>query len=193
MFSFPNYEYATNAAYDILQQYDGYFPQIDIYKIFDNMKNVKIYKYSEFSKRFNIKAYDFEHLIAPSEYGYTIFDKKKNKWLLHYNEIKSEETIRFTLAHELGHIVLNHTNDNEYNDREANCFARNILCPLPIRDMYNLKTPLDYCECFFISQPMAVATIANYKSDSYYISKYNYMVTQNKLSFKTHIIGKLSR
>ncbi|MBD5081126.1 MAG: ImmA/IrrE family metallo-endopeptidase [Ruminococcaceae bacterium] len=113
----------------------------DIHRIVDNLKNVKIYKYSEVAKRFNIKSYDFEHYIAPSEYGCTIYDPKKGRWLLFYNETKSEESIRFTLAHELGHIILKHTNDNEFNEREANCFARNILYRLPINDFYSL---IDY-------------------------------------------------
>lgn len=156
MIKIPNYKRATNAAYEILQKYNGSLPKVEIQKIINKLNSVNIYKYSEIAKRFGIGVYDFKHTIAPSEFGYTIFDTREDRWLLIYNESKCEETIRFTLAHELGHIVLNHTDDNEINNSEANCFARNILYPIPIRDYYDLKTPIEYCKCFLISEPISL-------------------------------------
>lgn len=182
MIKIPDYKHATNAAYEILKKYNGSLPNVEIQKIINMLSSVNIYKYSEIAKRFGIGVYDFKYTIAPSEFGYTIFDTNEDRWLLIYNESKCKETIRFTLAHELGHIVLKHTDDNEINNSEANCFARNILCPLPIRDYYDLKTPIEYSKCFFISEPMATATINHYDSDLYYISQYNYTIIQNKIS-----------
>ena len=65
---------------------------------------------------------------------------KNNIYQVFFNEeITPEERIRFTQAHELGHIVLNHLVDFDFLgideekriilDREANAFASEILGP----------------------------------------------------------------
>lgn len=63
------------------------------------------------------------------------------RFLILYNEKRSPALrIRFSVAHELGHILLGHhaeTDEEKRFDRElyelqeeeANCFARNLLCP----------------------------------------------------------------
>lgn len=65
--------------------------------------------------------------------------------------------------------------------REANCFARNILCPVQIVKECQLSTPQDYMECFDISEPMAKAAIGNFKSDMYYISNALYNNINDKI------------
>lgn len=39
---------------------------------------------------------------------------------------------RQTLAHELGHILLGHDGESEQANREANCFAAQLLIPRPV-------------------------------------------------------------
>lgn len=169
----PDYSKATNAAYNTLRKYVGPFPQIDILGIVTMLPNISIHTYSEVAKKVGITYYEFLQ-IAPSEYGFAILDKPKNEGIILYNGFKDECTIRFTLAHELGHIVLGHTEDDDIARCEADCFARNILCPVPVRVGLNLSTVTDYCECFNISEPMATATINLNNSDNFYISKYHY-------------------
>lgn len=50
-----------------------------------------------------------------------------------YNDARSRERIRFTLAHELGHLVLIHpdTGDDVY-EHEADIFANYLLAPAPL-------------------------------------------------------------
>lgn len=71
--------------------------------------------------------------------------KRPGGYMILYNKQASpKERIRFTLAHELGHIVLKHHNElgddvlkrfgvdktlYDVMEDEANCFARNLLCP----------------------------------------------------------------
>lgn len=184
----PNYEKSTNAAYDVLQNYEGPYPQIDIFKILFNFKKVKLHTYYELAESLNIDILQFKNKYAPSNHGFTIYDWHKNHWFVFFNDQKSNETIRFTLAHELGHIVLKHTNDDDVDRREANCFARNLLCPVPLRDGYHLKTIQDYCECFNISEYMARITRDWNSSDNYYISKNNYDIV-NDLSY-VYISGR---
>lgn len=174
MIKIPDYRCATNAAYEILQKYDSCFPQIDIFGIIMSYPNVKVHTYSEAAGMIGLSVYDFAHNVASSEHGFTIYDKNSGHALVFFNDIKSEHTIRFTLAHELGHLVLRHKKDGSVEDREANCFARNLLCPVPLRDELGLKSLDDYCNAFDVSERMARVVIDRTPSDAYYITKSNY-------------------
>lgn len=63
-----------------------------------------------------------------------------------YNDaLTPKERIRFSLCHEIGHIVLGHCEvfggmilpkaQRELLDREANAFAANLLCPVPLYEV----------------------------------------------------------
>jgi Zn-dependent peptidase ImmA (M78 family) len=177
----PNYEYATNAAYAELLHYNGHFPQIDIFELIHESGNIKLKTYSQAAYYYNCSHNEFTYNIAQSEFGFTILDLKNNRHIIYYNDYKDSKTIRFTLAHELGHIKLGHDEDNKRTNREANCFARNILCPVQLIDGFNLSTADDYVECFDISRPMAEVSLAHFKSDSHYISRRNYEVINDKI------------
>lgn len=181
MIEFPDYKRATNAAYDVLQYYDSTFPEIKVFCIIRKFTNIKICPYSNAAKKMKITHNEFTYQYASSEYGFTVADYYSNKFLIYCNDLKDDTTIKFTLAHELGHIVLGHTEDNEITNKEANCFARNLLCPIQIIDGFQLETVSDYIECFHISEPMAKASIGNKKSDEYYITAHNYDLIDEKI------------
>lgn len=171
----PDYNKATNAAYEILRYYTGFYPQIEILKIIRKYSDIAVHTYSELASRMKISISGLLE-ITPSEYGYTVCSSKTKHWIIYYNDTKDEKTIRFTLAHELGHVIMEHICDDEPSNCEANCFARNILCPAPIIEDLQLKTCEEYCSCFNISEPMAEATKGNHSSDMYYISRDNYNI-----------------
>jgi hypothetical protein len=49
--------------------------------------------------------------------------------VLYHREMECRPRLRFTLAHELGHIYLCHREDGEREEREANRFAAALLIP----------------------------------------------------------------
>lgn len=179
MNKYPDYNFATNAAYKVLENYTGPYPQIDIFKVVSNLPNVSIHTYSETATRFGFTFPQFLD-VAMSVHGYTTYSTTSKKGTIYFNDLKGERTIRFTVAHELGHIILGHAQDNGVARSEANCFARNLLCPVPLRDGYHLKTVQDYCECFNISEYMAKITRDWNSSDEFYISKENYNIINNR-------------
>lgn len=68
---------------------------------------------------------------------------------------------RFTIAHELGHILLHHFNSNlsnEYIEKEANMFAIRLLAPTCIIKELNINTVDQLAKTFNIS-----AEAANYR------------------------------
>lgn len=174
MTDFPDYCRATNAAYEILQKYKGDFPCVDVYQLLSSLPNVAIFTYSAMANKLNVSFREFYSNFASSNHGFTIYDTQKNKYLVCYNEFKDNTTVKFTLAHELAHIILKHNEDNERTDKEANCCARNIICPIPIVNNYQLKSVYDYMSCFNISKPMAKAAIDLAENDNYNITRQNY-------------------
>lgn len=52
-------------------------------------------------------------------------------WRVYYNMSLKPTRIRFSLAHELGHILLNHQHqaEDDFDESEANFFAKYLLAP----------------------------------------------------------------
>lgn len=56
--------------------------------------------------------------------------KKNGKWIIAYNDRKAAKNSRrmlFTLAHELGHVWLDHTELSDLAEKEANFFAKYLI------------------------------------------------------------------
>ena len=49
--------------------------------------------------------------------------------------------VRFAIAHELGHLALNHQEESVQADKEADCFALCLLCPVPVLDALAPSAP----------------------------------------------------
>lgn len=67
---------------------------------------------------------------SPLRDGLKIHRQGTNLYIVLYNEdIIMPERLRFTLAHEIGHIFLGHTCDCDAEESEANTFAAQLLMP----------------------------------------------------------------
>ncbi len=87
--------------------------------------------------------------ISKSDDGFTEtqISKEGVRYIIIYNEKHSRRRIRWTIAHELGHIFLGHFEHPETSkDSEANYFAQQLLMPLAVLDK------LDCCERNLISE-----------------------------------------
>ena len=63
---------------------------------------------------------------------------RNKKYYIYYADDVEVEIQRFTIAHEIGHILLHHFNIyNEIREQEANMFAARILMPMCI--LYECK------------------------------------------------------
>ncbi|WP_195611350.1 ImmA/IrrE family metallo-endopeptidase [[Clostridium] symbiosum] len=83
---------------------------------------LKIYTYS-FLKEHNPRLYELSYKYSTDAFTYGN--------IIAYNDNKTKCRIRFSLMHELGHIILNTSSEDA-----ADCFASNILAPRSL--MYNL-------------------------------------------------------
>ncbi|MDR1770643.1 MAG: ImmA/IrrE family metallo-endopeptidase [Hungatella sp.] len=179
MINAPNYHKATNAAYDLLIKQDILELPVNLNKILHLYRqSTRLMTYSQMAARFSISIKDYNQTV-PSDYGFTMKMGDKNYIL--YNEEKGYYTNRFTIAHEIGHIVLGHKVDDSVARREANCFARNYLCPVPIIDTLNITGINDYMGWFHVSDLMAENCIKNISSDRYYIQDYLYRTVDDMI------------
>lgn len=78
------------------------------------------------------------NLLSPNERGYA--ERIKGVWYIVFNDDDPTPTVRFTVAHELGHIFLGHALQKGFSrtkrfivkpqtESEADVFASRLLCP----------------------------------------------------------------
>ncbi len=103
---------------------------------FDCFKAIKMYGYRIFTyselKEKSPEAYEL--CVACSDESY----KDPFSKTVAFNEHMPTDRITFSMAHELGHIVLDHPCKTDYYEAEANCFASYLLAP---------RMAIHYCRC----------------------------------------------
>lgn len=62
---------------------------------------------------------------------------------------------RFTIMHEIGHILLEHKEESDLADKMANYFASYALAPSPLVGLYNCEDYIDVVNTFNVSKECA--------------------------------------
>jgi len=87
--------------------------------------NWKVVKYSSLIE----KGVTIYKDVMKDNLGFT--ENINNNYVIFYDDIINEKLQRFTLAHEIGHILLDHFNvPIENREQEANMFAARLLMPI---------------------------------------------------------------
>ncbi len=152
MNNIPDYHRATNMAYAVLQALNISTLPVTIFSAIKSFPLLRVVPYSKVCFRYGLSWPDYMRLSV-SDRGYIC--RKGRKAIIYYNDTVDAEITRFTLAHELGHYVLRHTEETTVTDKEANCFARNFLCPVPVTDYFALNDVGDCCDIFYVTPPAA--------------------------------------
>lgn len=123
-----NFIKARNKASEILLlQDDSILFPIDVKTIKIPNNNIKFVSYKDYANSVNI---DVNILNNNGEFkDAMIYRKDKNCLILYNNETSNKGRMLWTLAHEMGHLVLNHSDQNEISEIEANTFASQLLLP----------------------------------------------------------------
>ncbi len=90
-------------------------------------KNIFILSFDEYSR---ITGYPVKELTHNGTYidGYTIIaDNMKIVLYSSKYDFSCPQRLRFSLAHEIGHIFLGHTKDDDKSEEEANYFASQVV------------------------------------------------------------------
>lgn len=157
----PDYGLAQSVAYETVQNCDQKILPLSIKKLIKSIPNLHIQKYSKFAKSRNLSIEETFELLD-SEEG-CLWMRSDSQYIILYNDaVDNTGRIRFTLAHELGHYLLKHNEktkktllarysltSEEYDvfEKEANYFAKRLLAPIPLVDLYVASWSRIYPEC----------------------------------------------
>lgn len=115
-----------------------------------------IYTYSELKEK-NLEVYEL--CVSCSEEAYT----EPFSRTVAYNEDMPSDRIIFSLAHELGHIVMEHPYKTDYYEKEANCFASYVLAPSMVIHYCRCKSAWDVHRHFGLSDEAAHNAFDGYR------------------------------
>lgn len=144
----PDYYKAVRASIDVLIDHNFNTLPINLDLIFKNLKRtINKSSYSDFANKSGLSIGDVCDYFE-SDLGACAYDRKRERYVIYYNDTKFNHGLdRFTIAHELGHVFLNHYDEidsdillrktmpeEQYQrfENEASCFARNLLSPVPL-------------------------------------------------------------
>lgn len=106
--------------------------------------------------------------------GFVFYSDHLKRYLIVYNDTNQYQRIRFTLAHEIGHILFGHVtkvcperhrlpaNVKDLQDRMCDEFARRLLCPSIALYMADCQSTEDIMFLCNVSREMASNTYRHY-------------------------------
>lgn len=100
--------------------------------------------------------------------GVKIYDHKNDIYTILYNEsVRRHSSYRWDIAHELGHLFLDHIEETEKEETEANVFARQLLMPeysvLRLMRDYEIRNVNALAYIFQVSETIARYRVENLK------------------------------
>lgn len=144
---------------ELYEDYNVCSLPIDCFSLARRM-NITLVPYSTLTGNRLITAYKIS-----SDGFHTLLERKSDGmliWVIFYNDSNCWERQRFTIMHEIGHIVLDHHEESDLAEAEANFFAKYSLAPPPlvheleIEDYYDMAVKFDlsltcamYCMSYY--------------------------------------------
>lgn len=89
-------------------------------------------------------------LFKKSEDGFCV-EKTLGEWYIYYNDEMTYGRINNTIMHEIGHIVLDHSEDSDLAEKEVRFFAKYALVPPVLVHKFKLKDPYAIAAVFNVS------------------------------------------
>ncbi len=129
-----NYYAVRNNAWEFLIKNKVKSYPLDLRKIAKN-NNWQIWSYNKYSQVHGIKQ---EKLIEQYPDGFT--EIMEGSYVICYNQNNDRWRNRFTICHEIGHIVLHKTYKGTKLEKEANMFSARVLMPMLLIKELNIET-----------------------------------------------------
>lgn len=149
------YEEIKRIVVDLFVQYDVMSVPVNGFELATKM-GIRIIAYSAFSEAKR------KLLLLKSEDGFCV-EKEAGEWYIFYNDDRSYGRINNTMLHEIGHIVLDHTEDSELADKEVKFFAKYALVPPVLVHKLNIDTPEKIADIFNVSYQAAQYAYSYYQ------------------------------
>lgn len=155
------YDEIIKSAVDMFVKHDIRSIPIKCFEIANKM-SIRLMQYSRLTPK------GLQAAMEQSEDGFAVkrlegFEPFSTyQWYIFYNDQKTEERVRFTIMHELGHIVLDHTEASDLAEAEANFFAKYCLAPPPLVHEINPEDYIDIANRFNLSKECALYSMDYY-------------------------------
>lgn len=101
-------------------------------------------------------------MLKQSEDGFNI-ETENGEFYIFYDNTKIYGRVNNTIMYEIGHIVLEHSQDSELAEKEVKFFAKYALAPPVLIHKFKLKDTYEISETFGISLEAACYAITYYK------------------------------
>ena len=101
-------------------------------------------------------------LLKKSADGFCV-EKSIGEWYIFYNDKMDYGRINNTIMHEIGHIVLDHSEDSELAEKEVKFFAKYALAPPVLIHKFKLNNAISIAQIFEISYEAACYAYSYYK------------------------------
>lgn len=153
-------------AYNFILHHDLVYP-IDMRDILSHFSPCTLLTFEEAASQFGMPMNKFRCLTGTSD-AFTA--NQGGRYLVFYDDNKPNSRINFSLAHELGHILLGHFDGQTPHriEREADRFAITLICPLPVVYVKQLHSQIELYNQFKIS-----VESSGYRWISFYHWKHN--------------------
>ena len=171
--------YINNLVLKLYSQLPRIKYPLDLNKILSLIPNCKLMSYQKFADINNCSVNDVITLCQ-SKSGCTHYDVETNRYLILVNlaETSNYGRRRWTIAHEIGHIVCGHhilsavdkiaensfaqINNQDY-EIEADYFAVTLLSPLPLFKAFEIQSARDIQNTFGLSAEASDIRLKEYK------------------------------
>lgn len=193
-----NYQKIHDVATELLSRQNLDSAKIDVLKMkFDDKKIIfcSIQEYAQITD----KPLNSLCLNGNLPDGMTIILPEENLYLVIYNDaVNYRYRINWTIAHEIGHIYLGHTNDTAQEEIEAHAFASYLLMPdtilSEIISQNNVLQIRDISSLFFVSLEAAQKKWNSYfYKKSIVLNQYDMIVNDKLKSYVTDYCIKKRR
>lgn len=125
--SHQRYEEIKRKIANFLEDYNVNEIPVDVFELARKMK-IKIVFASEILKKHPEKV--DEYILFNYPHSYLYYDSDNQQLIVYIDDIGCKRRRqRFSLAHEIIHIILGHTEQNKKNEAEANFGATYLLAP----------------------------------------------------------------
>lgn len=109
-------------------------------------KNTVVYTFAKAAEALGMEDESFACCYSATD-AFTL--RRGSQYIVCYREGGNPARLNFTLAHELGHILLHHDAENAAEEMEADCFASHLLCPQIVVEG---KTPEEVATMCYVSR-----------------------------------------
>lgn len=165
-FKYSNYLKARDASWRVIAENNINSLPIDVFELARKM-GIKVFTYSK--GRRIMRIMQIARLKSKNDALYVRFLGRK--YIFYDDTVENKGRIRFTIAHEIGHHVLEHIKIGSFflprcaerrrgkaagvTEREANIFASRLLAPSIVLHHLNIDTPQEIAKLCEISNEAA--------------------------------------